>query len=118
MGLARRVGRATTIALVAGTVGGAVVIAAEAAVARTRRYARPDPNLAIRTSHGDPKAQVTRLVLLGDSSALGVRKHYTNVCPVVSAALWPAIEVTQPVVQIFDGYSGDWATPKVYAECR
>jgi lysophospholipase L1-like esterase len=72
MGVARRVGRAATIALVAGTVGGAVVIAAEAAVARTRRYARPDPNLAIRTSHGDPKAQATRLVLMGDSSALGV----------------------------------------------
>ena len=72
MGLARRVGRAATVALVAGTVGGAVVIAAEAAVARTRRYARPDPNLAIRTSHGDPTEQATRLVLLGDSSALGV----------------------------------------------
>jgi lysophospholipase L1-like esterase len=58
--------------LVAGTLGGAAVLATEAAVARGRRYAKPDPNLAIRTSHGDRELPPTRLVLLGDSSALGV----------------------------------------------
>src|SRR5205085_2517659 len=31
-----------------------------------------DPNLAIRTSHGDVRSPALRLVLLGDSSALGV----------------------------------------------
>src|SRR5215475_15579982 len=72
MSVARRVGRATATTLIAGTVGGAAVLAAEAAIARGRRYAKPDPNLAIRTSHGDPKLPQVRLVLLGDSSALGV----------------------------------------------
>ncbi len=71
-GLAARVGRAATIALVAGTVGGAAIIAAEVAHARTRRYAQPEPRLAIRTSHGAAAAPAIRLVLLGDSSALGV----------------------------------------------
>jgi lysophospholipase L1-like esterase len=49
-----------------------VVIATEVAMARARPYATPDPHLAIRTSHGRPPGPVTRLVLLGDSSALGV----------------------------------------------
>jgi lysophospholipase L1-like esterase len=72
MGVARRIGRAAAITVVAGTVGGAAVLATEAAMARGRRYAKPDPNLAIRTSHGDRTRPATRLVLLGDSSALGV----------------------------------------------
>jgi lysophospholipase L1-like esterase len=72
MGLASRIGRAATIAMVAGTVGGATLIAAEVALARTRRYAQPEPHLAMRTSHGPTGAPPIRLVLLGDSSALGV----------------------------------------------
>jgi lysophospholipase L1-like esterase len=58
--------------MVAGTVGGAALITTEVAMARTRRYAKPDLRLAIRTSHGEIGAPVIRLVLLGDSSALGV----------------------------------------------
>lgn len=69
---ARKIGRAATIALIAGTVGGAAVLAAEAVAARTRRYARPDLGLAVRSSFGDSNAMPLRLVLLGDSSALGV----------------------------------------------
>jgi lysophospholipase L1-like esterase len=69
---ARRLGRVAAIALIAGTVGGAAVIAAEAVAARTRRYARPDLRLAMRTSIGQVGATPLRLVLLGDSSALGV----------------------------------------------
>src|SRR4051812_17475856 len=72
MGRAARVGRAAAIAAIAGTVGGAALLAAEVALARSRRYATPDPNLAIRTSHGDTRSPALRLVLLGDSSALGV----------------------------------------------
>jgi lysophospholipase L1-like esterase len=72
MSFAKRVGKAATIAFVAGTVGGAALIAAEVAMARTRTYAAPDPHLAIRTSHGEVGAPTIRLVLLGDSSALGV----------------------------------------------
>jgi len=72
MSFAKRMGKAATIALVAGTVGGAALIAAEVALARGRAYAAPDPHLAIRTSHGEVGAPTIRLVLLGDSSALGV----------------------------------------------
>src|SRR6266545_2779317 len=70
--VARRIGRAGAVALVAGTFGGAAMIAAEAVAAKTRRYAKPDMRLAMRTSIGDPAAPALRLVLLGDSSALGV----------------------------------------------
>lgn len=72
MGMAKRIGRTAAIALVAGTIGGAAVIAAEVAMAHARRYAQPDPNLAIRTSHGPSDAMPIRLVMLGDSSAIGV----------------------------------------------
>jgi lysophospholipase L1-like esterase len=64
--------KATTLALIAGTVGGAVLVAGEAVVARVRRYAKPDLRLAMRTSIGVPGAPPLRLVLLGDSAALGV----------------------------------------------
>ena len=40
--------------------------------ARVRRYAQPDPHLAMRTSIGDAASPALRLVLLGDASALGV----------------------------------------------
>lgn len=72
MGLGRRVGRAAAITMVAGTIGGAAVIAAEVALARARKYARPDPRLAVRTSHGDAEDPPLRLTMLGDSSAIGV----------------------------------------------
>jgi lysophospholipase L1-like esterase len=72
MSLANRVARSATLALVAGTVGGAALVAAEVAIAKTRRYAQPDLRLAIRTSHGRLESPPIRLVLLGDSSALGV----------------------------------------------
>jgi lysophospholipase L1-like esterase len=72
MGLARRLGKAAAVTLFAGTVGGAAVLAAEAAAARGRRYAQPDMRLAMRTTVGEPSAPPLRLVLLGDSSALGV----------------------------------------------
>ncbi len=70
--LARRAGRAAAATLVAGTVGGAALIAAEAVAARTRRYAQPELGLALRASLGHAAAAPLQLVLLGDSSALGV----------------------------------------------
>lgn len=69
---ARRLGRAASIALVAGTVGGAALLAAQAVAARTRRYARPGLDLGLRSSVGPADAPPLRLVLLGDSAALGV----------------------------------------------
>jgi lysophospholipase L1-like esterase len=69
---ARRIGRAAAMALIAGTVGGAALLAAEVVAARARRYARPDLGLAVRSSIGAADAPPLRLVLLGDSSALGV----------------------------------------------
>jgi lysophospholipase L1-like esterase len=68
----RKVGQAAALALIAGTVGGAALIAAEALAARTRRYAKPDMRLAMRTTIGNPAAPPLRLVLLGDAAALGV----------------------------------------------
>jgi lysophospholipase L1-like esterase len=72
MSVVGRVGKATAVSVIAGTAGGAAVLAAEAMVAKVRRYARPDLNLAMRASVGPNHAPPLRLVLLGDSSALGV----------------------------------------------
>jgi len=72
MSLASRFGKAAAATLIAGTVGGATLLAAQAVAARTRRYAQPTLGLALRASVGDTRARPLRLVLLGDSSALGV----------------------------------------------
>ena len=72
MTILRRFGRAVAITAVAGTFGGAAVIAGQAMLARARRYAQPDLRLAMRSSVGTPGATPLRLVLLGDSTALGV----------------------------------------------
>jgi lysophospholipase L1-like esterase len=68
----KRIGQTVAGALVAGTVGGAAVLAAEALLARTRRYAQPEFGLVLRATVGRTGAPPLRLVLLGDSSALGV----------------------------------------------
>ncbi|MBY8872124.1 SGNH/GDSL hydrolase family protein [Micromonospora sp. PLK6-60] len=67
-----RWGRAAALSLVAGTIGGAAVLAGEAIAARSRRYAEPELGLALRATVGRTAAVPLRLVLLGDSSALGV----------------------------------------------
>jgi lysophospholipase L1-like esterase len=72
MSLLRRVGRATTVTLITGGVGGAALLAAEAVVARRRTYARPALGLNLRTTVGAESASPLRLVMLGDSAALGV----------------------------------------------
>ena len=71
-GVVRRMGQAALITAIAGTVGGAAVLAGQAMLARARRYATPDLRLAMRSSIGTAGAPVLRLVLLGDSTALGV----------------------------------------------
>lgn len=63
--------KAAGIALVAGTVGGAALLAAEAVAARSRRYAKPGLGLSARASLGTGE-RTLRLVLLGDAYALGV----------------------------------------------
>jgi hypothetical protein len=70
--LVRRVAKGAGIALIAGTVGGAALLAAEALAARSRRYAKPDLGLAVRASLGQENKTPLRLVLLGDQNALGV----------------------------------------------
>lgn len=71
--LVRRLAKGAGIALIAGTVGGAALLAAEAMAARSRRYAKPDLGLAVRASlGGDAAKPPLRVVLLGDSLALGV----------------------------------------------
>ena len=71
-GIGVRVVRTAAMTLVAGTVGGAALLAGQAFLARTRRYAQPELGLALRTTVGRADARPLRLVLLGDSSALGV----------------------------------------------
>jgi lysophospholipase L1-like esterase len=71
-GLAGRIGKATATTLLAGTLGGVALLAGEAIAARNRRYAKPTMGLALRTSMGPSSAPVLRLVLLGDSAAIGV----------------------------------------------
>src|SRR6188508_381764 len=71
-GLAVRVGRATATTLFASAVGGVALLAGEAIAARGRRYAKPTMGLALRTSMGPSSAPILRLVLLGDSAAVGV----------------------------------------------
>ncbi|MEH0933910.1 SGNH/GDSL hydrolase family protein [Micromonospora psammae] len=70
--LALRLGRAAALSLVAGTIGGAAVLAGQAVAARNRTYAQPELGLALRATVGRAGAPPLRLVLLGDSSALGV----------------------------------------------
>ncbi|MFU8849605.1 SGNH/GDSL hydrolase family protein [Micromonospora sp. SL1-18] len=70
--LVARLGRAAALSLVAGTVGGAAILAGQAIAARSRQYAQPELGLALRATVGRADAPPLRLVLLGDSSALGV----------------------------------------------
>ncbi|MEV6812265.1 SGNH/GDSL hydrolase family protein [Micromonospora sp. NPDC051296] len=69
---AARVARTAAVSLLAGTLGGAAVLAGQAVMARNRRYAQPELGLALRATIGRADAPPVRLVLLGDSSALGV----------------------------------------------
>jgi len=71
-GLVRKAAKTAGIALIAGTVGGAALLAAEAMAARSRRYAKPDLGLAVRATLGRDDQTPLRLVLLGDAIALGV----------------------------------------------
>ncbi|MEU0554683.1 SGNH/GDSL hydrolase family protein [Dactylosporangium sp. NPDC006015] len=68
----KRLARMATVTVIAGTVGGAAVLAAQAMVARARPYAKPDMRLAMRSSVGAAGKPPMRLVLLGDATALGV----------------------------------------------
>lgn len=71
-GLPGRIGKATATTFLASVVGGAALLAGEAIAARGRRYAKPTMGLALRTSMGPSGAPKLRLVLLGDSAAIGV----------------------------------------------
>jgi lysophospholipase L1-like esterase len=64
--------RAAAMTALASVVGGVALLAAETVAARARRYAKPDMQLAIRSTVGPIKASPLRLVLIGDSTALGV----------------------------------------------
>ncbi|MEU4159323.1 SGNH/GDSL hydrolase family protein [Actinoplanes sp. NPDC026670] len=71
-GLPERLTRAAATSLLAGVVGGVALIAGEMLAAKARRYAKPTMGLALRTSMGPQSAPPLRLVLLGDSAAVGV----------------------------------------------
>jgi lysophospholipase L1-like esterase len=65
-------GRLAGLTLAAGTLSGVVVLAGQVIAARSRSYAKPDLNFGLRTTIGPVGAPPLRLVLLGDSVALGV----------------------------------------------
>lgn len=69
---AARGGRLVGLALAAGTVSGVAVLAGQVIAARSRSYATPELGLGLRTTIGPAGAPPLRLVLLGDSAALGV----------------------------------------------
>jgi lysophospholipase L1-like esterase len=71
-GLPERLSKAAATSLLAGVVGGAALLAGEMLAAKARRYAKPTMGLALRTSMGPQSAPPLRLVLLGDSAAVGV----------------------------------------------
>jgi lysophospholipase L1-like esterase len=71
-GVVGRLGRAAAMTFIAGTLGGAAVLAGEAVAARNRTYAQPELGLGLRAVVGREGAPPLRLVLLGDSSAIGV----------------------------------------------
>jgi lysophospholipase L1-like esterase len=71
-GLNARIGKAATAGLLAASVGGFALLAGEVLAAKARRYAKPTMGLALRTSMGPVSAPALRLVLLGDSAAIGV----------------------------------------------
>jgi lysophospholipase L1-like esterase len=71
-GWSNRLGKAAATSMLAGAVGGVALLAGEAIAARGRRYAKPTMGLALRTSMGPATAPKLRLVLLGDSAAIGV----------------------------------------------
>ncbi|MEV6343520.1 SGNH/GDSL hydrolase family protein [Actinoplanes sp. NPDC051851] len=71
-GLPVRMTKAAATGLLAGALGGVALLAGEALAAKARRYAKPTMGLALRTSMGPLTAPPLRLVLLGDSAAVGV----------------------------------------------
>lgn len=70
--LTGRIGRTAAMTVTVGTVGAAALLFGEAVLARNRRYAQPEFGMALRATVGRAGRPPLRLVLLGDSSALGV----------------------------------------------
>jgi lysophospholipase L1-like esterase len=71
-GLNARIGKAAGAGLLTAGVGGFALLVGEVLAAKARRYAKPTMGLALRTSMGPVSAPALRLVLLGDSAAIGV----------------------------------------------
>lgn len=67
-----RIGRAAAVTMAVGVLGTAALLAGEVVAARSREYAQPRFGMALRATVGRAGAPPLRLVLLGDSSALGV----------------------------------------------
>jgi lysophospholipase L1-like esterase len=71
-GINARIGKTAAAGLLAASVGGFALLVGEVLAAKARRYAKPTMGLALRTSMGPVSAPALRLVLLGDSAAIGV----------------------------------------------
>jgi lysophospholipase L1-like esterase len=69
---AARAGRLAGLTLAAGALSGVAVLAGQVIAALSRNYATPDLGFGLRTTIGPAGAPPLRLVLIGDSAALGV----------------------------------------------
>jgi lysophospholipase L1-like esterase len=69
---AARAGRLAGLTLAAGALSGVAVLAGQVVAARSRSYATPLLGFGLRATFGPVGAPPLRLVLLGDSAALGV----------------------------------------------
>jgi lysophospholipase L1-like esterase len=104
MSVVKRVGKAAMVTLIAGTVGGGALLTAEAVLARRRAYAQPALGLNLRTKVGEQSAPKLRLVMLGDSGALGVGVE--NVADTVGGQLAALLATDRRVELSSVGVSG------------
>ncbi len=70
--VAGRIGRGIGLGILLGAAGVAGLLALEIAIARARRYARPEIGPGIRATLGGSGGRTIRMVMLGDSMAAGV----------------------------------------------
>jgi lysophospholipase L1-like esterase len=116
----RRLAKGAGIAFLAGTLGGAALLAAEIVAARSRSYAKPDLGLTVRGSIGGPKGRrPLRLMLLGDAIALGVgveSAEQTLGGQLARMLATAGANVTLTTVAVAGARSGDLATQVARAQ--
>ncbi len=115
----RRLAKGAGIAFLAGTLGGAALLAAEIVAARSRAYAKPDLGLTVRGVSGAQGKSPLRLMLLGDATALGVGVdtwEHTLGGQLARMLADAGASVTLSTVAVAGARSGDLATQVARAQ--